>query len=70
MAVFLDSLRPHYLAVTTWIQVDQTCPVGYISSHLFIRRSFNDLNQLAASVMDTICKKYEGIVPSHGVTQQ
>ena len=70
MAIFLDCPRLHQLAVTTLLQVDQTCTVGSIFAHIFIRRSFNILNQSDTSVMDAIGKRSKGIVPYCGVTQQ
>ena len=41
-----------------------------ISSHVFIQIIFNELNQLDTSVMDSIGERFEGIAPSHGVTQK
>ena len=44
--------------------------MGSIFSHIFIRSSFNNLNQLVTSVMDAIDERFEVIVPSHGLTQK
>ena len=70
MAVFLDWSRLHQLATPTQIQVDQTCPVGYIFYHVFIRSIFNKINQSGTYVMDAIGDRFKVIVPSHGVTQK
>ena len=54
----------------SWLQVDQTYPVGYILSHILIRISYNELNQSDTYMMNAIRKRFEGVVPSHGGTQQ
>ena len=64
MAVFLDCPRIHQLAATTQLQVDQTCPVISIFSHMFSQRIFNDLNQLGTFWMEAICERFELIVLS------
>ena len=70
MAAYLYCPRLHQLAVSTRLQVYQTCPVGYILAHILSRRSFKEINQLDTSVMDAIGKRFEGVVPSHGGTKQ
>ena len=70
MAILLDCPRFHKLAVTTWSQVDKSCPVGSIFYHIFIQRNFNKINQQDTSVMYTISESFKGIVPSHGITQK
>ena len=61
---------PHQMGVTNRLQVDKTCPVGYILAHVLIQRSFKELNQLETSVMGVIDKRFEGVVPYHGGTQK
>ena len=70
MAVYVYYPRLHQLITSTRIQVDQTCPVGYILAHILSRRIFKDLNQLDSSVMDAIGKRFKGVLPSHGGTNQ
>ena len=70
MAVFLEWSRLHKLATPNRLQVDQTCTVGYIFYHIFIRRSFNKINQSDTSEMDAIVDRFKVIVPSHGVTHK
>ena len=66
MAVYVYFPRLHQLGVSTWIQVDQTCPVGYILAQILIQSRFKELNQLDTSVMYAIGERFEGVVPSHG----
>ena len=70
MDIYLYYLRIHQLAVFTRLQVDQTCPVGYILSRLLRRRIFKDLNQSENCVMDVIGERFGGVFPPHGGTQQ
>ena len=70
MAVLLDCMRLHQLAATTRPQVDKTCPMGYIFFHVFIQSSFNEINQSDTSAVDSKCKRFNGIVRFHGITQQ
>ena len=58
------------MAAFTRLHVDQTCPMGYILSHILIRKSFKDLNQLDTSMMDATGKRFEGVIPSHGRTHK
>ena len=70
MSVSLYCPWLHQLAVSTWLQVDQTCTVGSILDHVLIQRSFKMINQLDTSVMDATDKRFEGVVPSQGETKQ
>ena len=70
MTVYVYCLRLHQLDVSTRLKVDQTCPVVYILAHILIQRSFKELNQSYTSMMDAICERLKGVVPSHGGTQQ
>ena len=70
MDVYLYCPRIHQLAASTRIQVDQTCPVGYILAQILTSRSFKEINQLDTSVMDAIGESFEGVVPSHGGTKK
>ena len=70
MTVFLDFPRLHQIPATTRIQFYQKCPMGSIFSYVFIWRIFNELKPLDTYLMEFIVKMFEGIVPSHGVTQQ
>ena len=65
MAVYWYFLRLHQLVASTQLQVDQTCPMGYILAHILIRRSFKELNQSDTSLMDATGERFEGVVPSH-----
>ena len=65
MAIFLDCLWLYQLAATTQLQVDQTCPMGYIFAYVFSQRILKDLNQLYTSMMDIMGERFEGIVPSN-----
>ena len=70
MALYLYCPRIHQLTASNRIQVDQTCPVGYILAHILSLSIFKELNQLYTSVMDAIGKRFEVVVPYHGVTQR
>ena len=70
MAFLMDFPWIHQLAATTWSQVDQTCPVGYIFVHVFTQRSFNEIKKLDTSVMDAIYDRFKVIVSYYGITQQ
>ena len=69
MAVLLEFPRLHQLSTTNHTQVDQTFTVGYIFEHIFIQRSFNELNKPENFVMYAIENRFEVIVPSSGITQ-
>ena len=70
MDVLLELPRLHQLAVTTRSQVDQTCPMRFIFSHVFIQRRSNEVNQLDTSAVEAIGNRFKGIVPKHGIIQQ
>ena len=70
IAVYLYCPCPHQSGATTRIQVDQIFPMGSILAHLLIPSSFKELNQSDTYVMCAIGKRFEGVVPFHGRTQQ
>ena len=70
MAVYLYYPGIHQLAVTTWLHVDNTFPVGSILYHVLIRRSFKYIHQSDTSVMGSIGKRFVGVFSSHGGTQK
>ena len=70
MAIYLYCPQLHQLAVSTRLQVDQTCTVGYTLAHILSRRRFKELNQSENSVMGAIGDRIKGVVPSHGGTQR
>ena len=68
--LYLYCLLLQQLASSTRLQVDQTCPMGYIPAHILIQRVFKDINQSYTSVMDAIGERFEGLAPSYGGTQR
>ena len=56
--------------ITTWLQIDQTCIVGFTLARISRRRSFKELNQSDTSVMGDIVKNFQGVAPSHCGTKK
>ena len=54
----------------TRLQVNQTCPMGYILAHILSLRRFKDINLLDTSMMEAIGERFKGVVPFHGGTQK
>ena len=70
MAVSLYCPLIHQLAVSTRIQVDQTCPLVSILAHILTQRRLEEIIHFEIPVMDATGKKFEGVVPSHGGTHK